>query len=255
MKLRNKIALVTGASSGIGRAVAEQMAVQGARLILVARRKERLDDLAATLNKKHGTDVYVVALDLQDQAAIEQAIESLPEGWAAIDILVNNAGLALASEPFQKCDIDQWNTMIDTNIKGLLCITYAVVQGMIERNSGYIVNVGSTAGRQIYPGGNVYSATKYAVKAISRSLRLDLSGYAIRVTDIAPGCVDTEFSTVRWDDKKRADDFYSDFDALQADDIADTILFCVTRPAHVNVSELVVYPTDQANATTISRKQ
>jgi hypothetical protein len=253
MKLTGKIALVTGASSGIGRSVAEQLASQGARLILAARRVERLQSLADSLKNEHGTDVLVIPLDVQDQAAVKQTIESLPDEWAAIDILINNAGLALASEPFHNCDIEQWNTMLDTNVKGVLCVTHAVVQGMVQRNSGHIVNVGSIAGRQAYPGGNVYCASKYAVKAISRSLRIDLSGYAIRVSEIAPGAVDTEFSVVRWDDKDRADQFYADFHPLVADDVAETILFCVTRPPHVNVSELVVYPTDQANATTINK--
>jgi NADP-dependent 3-hydroxy acid dehydrogenase YdfG len=254
MSLKEKIVWVTGASSGIGRAVAQQMAQQGARLILTARRLDRLESLAASLKEKHGTQVYVAQLDMQDQFAVKKTIDLLPESWKAIDILVNNAGLALASEPFQACSLDQWSTMIDTNLKGLLCITHGVVQGMIERNSGHIVNMGSIAGREYYRGGNVYSATKQAVRAISQSLRIDLSGYAIRVSEIAPGAVNTEFSTVRWNDKERADTFYKDFQPLLANDVAEAVLFCVTRPAHVNVSEIVIYPTDQANATTISRK-
>jgi NADP-dependent 3-hydroxy acid dehydrogenase YdfG len=191
---------------------------------------------------------------MQDQAAIADAIATLPIEWSRIDILVNNAGLALSSEPFHKADLQQWNTMIDTNVKGLLCMTHAVLQGMIERNSGHIINIGSIAGRQNYPGGNVYCASKHAVKSISQSLRIDLSGYAIRVTEIAPGAVNTEFSTVRWNDKTKADKFYEDFKPLWAQDIADTILFCVTRPSHVNIAELVVYPTDQADARTLNRQ-
>lgn len=254
MKLNNKIALITGASSGIGYATAEQMAEQGAKLILTARRLDRLEALAESLREKHGTEVLPLQLDLQDTAAIKQAIENLPAEWNAIDILVNNAGCALSSKPFQNCSIEQWTTMIDTNVKGLLAMTHAVVQGMITRNSGHLVNIGSTAGRETYPGGNVYCATKHAVKVINQSLRIDLSGYAIRVSEVAPGAVNTEFSTVRWQDKEKADGFYADFNPLVAADIADAVLYCVTRPAHVNVSEIVVYPTDQANATMIKRR-
>lgn len=255
MKLKQKLALVTGASSGIGHATAKQLAAEGARLILTARRVERLQALAEFLRKEYNSDIQVIALDLRDIEAIKHTIESLTPTWSAIDILVNNAGLALASEPFHRCDIEQWNTMLDTNVKALLAMTHAVVQGMIARNSGHIVNIGSIAGRNTYPGGNVYCASKYAVKAISRSLRIDLSGYAIRVSEIAPGAVNTEFSSVRWNDKARADEFYNDFNPLVAEDIAETVVFCVTRPAHVNVAELVVYPTDQANATTINRRK
>ena len=254
MKLKGKTALITGASSGIGWAIAEQLAQQGARLILTARRVERLESLAVSLKNKYQSVVHLIALDVQDQAAVSKAIGSLPEAWKAIDILVNNAGLALASKPFHDCSLEQWNTMIDTNVKGLLFVTHAVVQRMIERNAGHIVNIGSIAGRESYPGGNVYCASKQAVKAISQSLRLDLSGYLIRVTEIAPGAVNTEFSTVRWNDKERADTFYKDFQPLDANDVAETVLFCITRPPHVNISEMVVFPTDQACATMINRK-
>ena len=247
--LVGKVALVTGASSGIGEATAIELAKHGADIILAARRSDRINTLADKLSKEYGIRTLTVVLDVCNQQQVIDSIHNLPAEFAKIDILINNAGLALGSDSMQNSNTHNWNTMIDTNIKGLLYVTHAVLPIMIKHNNGHIVNISSIAGIEHYSGGNVYSATKHAVRAISKSLRLDLNGYQIRVSDIAPGATNTEFSTVRWKDKQRADEFYSKFNPLVAEDIADTILFCVTRKPHVNVESLVVYPTDQACAT------
>ena len=254
-KLTNKIVFITGASSGIGKACTEQFAAEGAKLILTARRRERLESLSAELKSKHNNDVLCLNLDVQDQKNVASTIEKLPHDWQNIDILINNAGKALSTNKIQEGELDDWEDMIDTNIKGLLYVTRAILPGMIARNSGYIINISSTAGHHNYASGNVYCATKHAVRSLSESMRLDLCGTAIRVTDIAPGMVHTEFSEVRWKgDKAKADDFYKNMTPLNANDIADSIIFCVTRPAHVNIAELVIYPTDQASPTVVSRK-
>ena len=243
-----KIALITGASSGIGRAIAIELAKHGADLILISRRGERLNQLAQELTANYQVKVLPIVLDVRDKILVEETIKNLPNEWKNVDILVNSAGLALSSDLIQDASPDNWDTMIDTNIKGLLYITHAVLKNMIERNSGHIVNISSTAGVETYQRGNVYCSTKHAVRAISKSLRLDLAGLKIRVSDIAPGATNTEFSTVRWGgDKDRADAFYSTFEPLLAEDIADTILFCVTRKPHVNVESMVVFPTDKAS--------
>jgi NADP-dependent 3-hydroxy acid dehydrogenase YdfG len=250
MKLTNKIILITGASSGIGYATAKLFAEQGANLILTARRLDRIIKLRDELQEKFKVNVLAVALDVQNSKAVLKTISSLPEKFKNIDILINNAGLALDSDPIQNGIIEHWETMIATNINGLLYLTRAILPSMIERKTGHIVNMGSIAGRHIYRTGNVYIATKHAVKAITEAIRIDTLGYNIRVTEIAPGAVHTEFSQVRWGgDKQRSDEFYSKFEALQAEDIADLILFSVTRPAHVNISEIVAYPTQQAVGT------
>jgi 3-hydroxy acid dehydrogenase / malonic semialdehyde reductase len=252
--LNNTIVLITGASSGIGQAAAEHFAAAGARVILTARRVERLQELATTLQQQHGTDVHSIQLDVQDKNAVAQAINNLPEKWQDIDILLNNAGVAITSDLIQDGQPNNWDTMIDTNIKGVLYLTHAVLPGMLVRNSGHIINTGSIAGHECYLGGNVYSATKHAVRSLSKSLRVDLGGSAIRVSEVDPGAVNTEFSTMRWQDKNKADNFYNDFDPLVATDIAECILFCATRPAHVNIAELVVYPTEQASANHLNKR-
>lgn len=248
--LKNKIVLITGASSGIGEACARHFAEQGAKLILTARRIERLEKLASELK----TEVLSLQLDVQDKSAVSDAINNLSPEWRNIDILVNNAGLALDSLPIQSGHIENWETMIQTNVNGLLYVTHAIVPGMIERKTGHIVNIGSVAGHDAYANGNVYCATKAAVRAISKSMRIDLLGKNIRVSEIAPAATNTEFCTVRWKDKQRADDFYKDFDPLVADDIADAIIYCVTRPPHVNIAELVIYPTEQATVSLFHRE-
>ncbi|MFN8770174.1 MAG: SDR family NAD(P)-dependent oxidoreductase [Neisseriaceae bacterium] len=251
--LTGKIAVITGASSGIGEATAYELAKACVNLILVGRRQKRIEILAQEIEKDFKVKVLPVIIDVRDKNKVAEFVNNLSDVWKDIDILVNNAGLALTTDLFPNANTDNWDTMIDTNIKGLLYMTHAVLPNMIARNTGHIINISSIAGLECYLGGNVYSSTKHTVRAISKSLRLDLNNYNIRVSDIAPGAVNTEFSTVRWNDKERADAFYSDFNPLLAEDIADAILYCVTRKPHVNVESLVVMPTDQASATTINR--
>ncbi len=245
--LKNKIVLITGASSGIGKACAEYFAKSGAHLILTARRVERLESLSQML-KTHGVDSLSLEMDVQDKIQVSKTLAVLPDRWRNIDILVNNAGLALDSLPIQEGNIDHWDTMINTNVHGLLYVTRTILPGMIERNSGHIVNIGSVAGHDCYSTGNVYCATKHAVRAISQGMRIDLLGTNIKVTEIDPGAVHTEFSAVRWKDKEKSDKFYDDFTPLVAEDIADAIIYATTRPAHVNISEMIIYPVDQASA-------
>ncbi len=244
---------LTGASSGIGKACAEQFAALGARLIITARRVDRLTDLAETLKATYKIEVLAIELDIQDYAMINKVIDELPDNWKNIDTLVNNAGLALSSDPFQKLELSAIDTVIDTNVKGLLYMTRALLPGMIERNSGHVINIGSTAGHSYYAGGNVYCATKHAVKAVTHCLRIDLAGTPIRVSEIAPGAVKTEFSEVRWQDKARADAFYDKFTPLLPDDIARSVVFCAIQPPHVNVVEIMVMATEQNAPTMITR--
>lgn len=254
LSLQNKIILITGASSGIGAACAKVFADAGARLILAARRYEKLEQLATTLQLTSQT-VYLVELDVRDRIAVELAISHLPPEWSNIDILVNNAGLSRGLDKLYQGNFLDWEEMIDTNIKGLLYLTRYVVPGMVERQNGHIINIGSIAGHQTYPGGNVYCGTKAAVKAISEGLKQDLLGTPIRVTSVDPGMVETEFSQVRFHgDHQRAEKVYQGVTPLTADDIADTIFFCVTRPAHVNINEVILMPVDQASATLVNRK-
>lgn len=254
LSLNNQIIFITGASSGIGKACAEQYAALGASLILTARRVDRIEALAEELTKKHGVKCLAIQMDVTEQDQVIELIANLPPEWQAINILINNAGLALSSDPIQSGKFTDWNTMIDTNIRGLLYVTHAILPGMIERDHGHIVNIGSIAGRDPYPGGNVYCATKHAVKSLTQALRIDLLGTSIRVTEVAPGATETEFSKVRWNDQERSDQFYSQFKALTADDVADSIVYATTRPAHVNISELVLYPTCQATTNHIHKK-
>ncbi len=237
------IALITGASAGFGAAIARRFAADGVRLILAGRRVERLEALAAELGNSH-----VLALDVRDRAAVEAAIAGLPPDFAAIDLLVNNAGLALGLGPAQSASLDDWDAMVDTNIKGLMYVTRAVLPGMIERGAGHVVNMGSTAGDFPYPGGNTYGATKAFVRQFSQNLRADLWGTPIRVTDVEPGLVGgTEFSTVRFGgDAQKAAAIYDGADALTPDDIADAVHWVATRPARVNVNLVQVMPVCQA---------
>ncbi len=251
--LKNKIVLITGASSGIGAACAEQFAQLGCHLILTARRKERIQTLATNLSQQYAIRALPIELDVRDKQQVIKLVNTLSDDWQNIDILINNAGLALDSLPVQKGNLEHWDTMIQTNINGLLYMTHTTLQGMLKRNAGHIINISSVAGHGCYPSGNVYSATKHAVRALSQSLRLDLLGTKIRVSDIAPGAVNTEFSTVRWENKEKADKFYEDFTPLSANDVAEAIVFCATRPPHVSVAELVVYPTDQASMNHLHR--
>lgn len=245
--LKNKIILITGATSGIGKAVAYQAGSLGANLILLARREEKLESLKQELVETFGIKVFLIKADIRNRDLIKNSLNNLPEDFKNIDILINNAGLGLSSDLIQKGELNNWDIMIDTNIKGLLTMVHFVLPGMLERQLGHIVNLGSVAGHEVYSGGNIYCATKHAVRALSKSLRIDLLGTGIKVTDIAPGAVHTEFSEVRWKDKKKSDDFYAQFNPLKPEDIADNIIYAITRPAHVNISEMVIYPTDQAS--------
>lgn len=254
LSLKNKIVFITGASSGIGKACAYYFAKQGCRLILTARREDRIQQTARDLTQKYSTEVLTIRLDVRDKEQIHSLFLNLSPEWVQIDILVNNAGLALDTAKMQDSSIDNWDVMIDTNIKGLLYVTHEALQIMLPRNSGHIINVGSIAGQDHYPGGNIYCATKHAVQAITKNLRIDLLGKAIRVSEIAPGAVNTEFSEVRWNDKERADNFYKGFQPLTADDIADAVLYCATRPLHVDVSQMTLFPTAQASANYLHKE-
>jgi 3-hydroxy acid dehydrogenase/malonic semialdehyde reductase len=253
--LKDKIVFVTGASSGIGQATAQAFAAQGARILMCARRGERLEKLAQTLEFEHKTPVHYFRLDVRDQPAVDKAVAGLAPEWREIDVLVNNAGLSRGLDKLPHGLVEDWEEMIDTNVKGILYVSRAVLPGMIERGRGHIINVGSIAGHEVYPAGNVYCATKFAVRALSMGLRLDLCGTPIRVSEISPGMVETEFSLVRFHgDAERAGKVYQGLTPLGADDIADAAIWCATRPAHVNVSEVVVMPTAQASTALTHRK-
>ncbi len=250
MEIKEQTAFITGASSGIGRACAEHFAKHGANLILAARRVARLEKASKELSSKYGVQVSYFQMDVQDKKQIEAVFKHIT---TEIDILVNNAGLALSTDKIQEGSVDNWDIMIDTNVKGLLYVTRSILPSMIKRNKGHIINIGSIAGQGYYLTGNVYCATKHAVKAISHSLRLDLMGTAIRVSEVDPGLVETEFSEVRWNDRERAKQLYQGFQPLTAEDIADAVLYCATRPPHVNISEIHVYPQAQASLHNVYR--
>ncbi len=253
--LRNRTVLVTGASSGIGAACARAFARSGARLILCARRVERLHEAAQGLRDLGAADLHLFQLDVRDQRAVESAIEGLPEQWRAIDILVNNAGLSRGLDPIQQGSIQDWDEMIDTNIKGLLYVSRAVLPGMVERSAGHVINIGSIAGHEVYPKGNVYCATKHAVGAITRGMLMDLFGTGVRVSTVDPGLVETEFSVVRFrGDDQRASTVYQGLVPLTPDDVAEAVHYCATRPPHVNIQEMILMPTAQATATMVDRK-
>ncbi|MFZ2055529.1 MAG: SDR family oxidoreductase [Candidatus Aminicenantales bacterium] len=255
ISLKNKVVLITGASSGIGRSCAVAFAREGARLILAARRNERLEELGIELKCKLGEDIFFLVFDVRDQPAVERGISGLPAEWAEIDVLVNNAGLSRGLDKLHEGKLEDWEEMIDANIKGLLYVSRAVIPGMVKRGGGYVINIGSIAGHEVYPGGNVYCATKFAVGALSKGMRLDLSGTGLRVSQVSPGMVETEFSLVRFrGDKGRAEKVYQGLTPLSPDDIADAVVYCATRPVHVNISEMIVMPTDQASTTMVHRK-
>lgn len=247
--------LITGASSGIGEACARAYAERGKELVLAARRVDRLERLAEELRAKHAVPIHLQALDVRDRAAVEEWIARDSALLSRVEVLVNNAGLAKGLDPLQGGSIEDWEQMIDTNLKGLLYVTRGILPLMLQAGRGHIVNMGSVAGRWNYPKGNVYSATKAAVRALNESLRLDLSGTGIRVTEIAPGMVETEFSEVRLSDVDKAKAVYQGMKPLSAHDIAEAIVWCTERPAHVNVQEIVLYPVAQASPTVVSRGQ
>ncbi len=253
--MKSPIAFITGATSGIGEAVAHQLAAAGYRLILTGRREERLRALTEVLLKAHGSDIQWLCFDVRDRAAAIAALQGLSSDWQAVDVLVNNAGLSQGLEPIHVGDEGDWDTMIDTNVKGLLTISKLVSGWMIGRGQGHIIHVSSTAGKEVYANGAVYCASKHAVEAITKALRLELNAYGIKVSSIAPGLTETEFSEVRFKgDKARAAQVYQGFEPLVAQDIAEAVWFMINRPAHVNIADLTIMPTAQA-ASGVVKKQ
>lgn len=255
MKLLQKIVLITGASSGIGLECARVFAEAGARLVLLARRSSRLTSLADELHKTHRTEVLCLECDVRSNHAVVSALASLPNNWQSVDILINNAGLSRGLEKLHEGKVSDWEEMIDTNLKGLLYVSRAVLPGMVHRKSGMVINIASIAGREVYPNGNVYCATKHAVRALSEGMRIDANGTGVRVCNIDPGLVQTEFSAVRFHgDTTKAEMVYKGYTPLHGRDIAETVLFCATRPPHVVIADMLVLPTDQAAATIVHKQ-
>jgi 3-hydroxy acid dehydrogenase / malonic semialdehyde reductase len=253
--LSNKIVLITGASSGIGKACAYDFAREGASVIILARRKEKLNALAEELKRDFNTEVRVLSLDLRNQNEVEAGFNSLPEEWKNIDVLINDAGLARGLSKIHEADTTHWEEMIDTNIKGLLYITRLVAPYMVKRESGHIINIGSTAGHEVYDSGNVYCATKFAVKALTQSIRIDLLSKNVKVTSVDPGMVLTEFAYVRFSgDEEKINKVYKGVVPLTAEDVSQAVLFAATRPAHVNINEIIITPSAQASSTQVYRK-
>lgn len=251
----SKITLITGATAGIGEACAHVFARERYDVIITGRRADRLEKLARQLKKEYNVNVLTVEFDVRDREEVISKIEALPDEWKKVNVLVNNAGLSQGLDPIQDGSYEDWETMIDTNVKGLLYVTKVVSNWMIGNGFGHIVNLGSIAGKEVYPNGNVYCASKHAVDALNKGMRIDLLPYGIRVTAIHPGAVETEFSEVRFKgDKSRAKKVYDGFEPLVAKDIAETIWFVVSRPPHVNINELTIMPTAQANSVNIYRK-
>jgi len=252
---QQKIACITGASAGIGAATANVLAANGYHLILIARRKNKTDELAKQLQQQFNIQTLTIELDVRKRAEVTSTFSNLPENWKKIDILVNNAGLASGLSTIDKGDIDDWEVMIDTNIKGLLYVTRNVAPLMIQKGSGHIVNIGSIAGKEVYANGNVYCATKHAVDALTKAMRIDMAIHPIKVTAIHPGAVETEFSIVRFNgDAERAKKIYEGFESLSAADVAEAVWFAVSRPVHVNINKLTIMPTAQPIASIIHRK-
>jgi len=248
-----RIAFITGATSGIGKATAELLAKNNFRLILCGRRKERLTVISEELSKS--TDVHTLCFDVRDRSETIAAIQSLPDSWKTIDVLINNAGNAHGLSPIQSGSVDDWDAMMDINVKGLLYVSRDIIPGMTERKSGHIINIGSIAGKEVYTNGNVYCGSKFAVDAITNGMRLDLNPFGIKVTGIHPGLVNTEFSNVRFKgDQEKASKVYQGISPLTAVDIAEIILFILTRPAHVVIADMIVFPTAQASATLVKRE-
>jgi 3-hydroxy acid dehydrogenase / malonic semialdehyde reductase len=250
-----KIALITGATSGIGKAIAQILALNGYDLILTGRREELLNNLSESIRKETESEVITLCFDVRDLSQVEKAIDSLTGKWKNVDLLINNAGLAVGLEPVNSGVVDDWERMIDTNVKGLLYVSRKISSQMVARESGHIINLSSIAGREVYANGAVYCGSKHAVEAITKAMRIELLPFGIKVSSISPGMVDTEFSTVRFKgDKERADNVYKGLTPLYAQDIAEAILFMATRPKHVNIDELVIKPTDQASARDYRRR-
>jgi NADP-dependent 3-hydroxy acid dehydrogenase YdfG len=250
----NRIVLITGATAGIGEATARMFAKEGDHLILTGRRTDRLNSLKKELENVFNARTYLLTFDIRSNKEVEAAIDSLPEDWRRIDILVNNAGLAAGLDPVQDASIDDWDIMIDTNVKGLLYITRKILPWMIKRKQGHIINVGSIAGKEVYSKGGIYCATKHAVDALSKGMRIDLVDTGIKVSQVSPGAVETEFSMVRFKgDKERAEKVYQGYQPLKAEDIAEVIRFTTSLPKHVNINDVLVMPTAQANSTVFDK--
>lgn len=253
MTIKNPIAFITGATSGIGKSTAILFAANGIDVVLCGRRQDRLDILKEELSQQ--TKVHTLCFDVRNKSDVFEAINSLPNDFSAIDILINNAGNAHGLDPIEEGSTDDWDAMLDINVKGLLYVSKAIIPQMIAKKSGHIIHIGSTAGKEVYPKGNVYCASKHAVDAINQGMRMDLNPYGIRVGAVNPGLVETEFSNVRFKgDNTRAENVYKGFKPLKPEDIADIIHFVVTRPYHVNIADLVVMPTAQANATMVKKE-
>lgn len=251
----NKIAFITGASAGIGKSCAEVFAREGFNLVLTARRLEKLKELAEEIRNDFNVEVKAIQMDVRIKTEVQKGWESLPEEWKVVDLLINNAGLSQGLDPIFSGDTDDWDRMIDTNIKGLLYISRVILPQMKERKSGHVINIGSIAGREVYPNGNVYCATKHAVDALNKAMRIDLLPYGIKVSALNPGAVETEFSIVRFKgDKARASRVYEGFEPLHAKDIAEAAWFVASRPQHVNINEMLVMPTAQANGTLFNKQ-
>jgi 3-hydroxy acid dehydrogenase / malonic semialdehyde reductase len=255
-KLKGKTVFITGASAGIGAACASAFAQEGARLLLAARRLDRLVEMAPKLEEEGAADVHCFALDVRDNTAVTAAVANLSNEWKQIDILVNNAGLSRGLDKVYAGNVEDWDEMIDTNVKGLLYVTRAVTPGMVERGAGHVINLGSTAGEMTYPNGAVYCATKAAERAINDGLRQDVMGTPVRVTSVDPGMVETDFSLVRFrGDEERAGKVYQNITPLTPADVADTIVWAATRPMHVNIARVVITSIDQANSVLFNRRQ
>ena len=253
--LENKIVLITGASSGIGKSCAKEFAKIKCNLVLVARRKQKLELLAEELKKDYQVDILTFKVDVRNYEEVESFYNNLPAEWKQIEILINNAGLARGLDKFYEGKVEDWNEMIDTNIKGLIYVSRVIIPQMVERESGHIINIGSTAGHDTYPMGNVYAATKFAVKALSQSFRIDLLDKGIKVSSVDPGMVETEFSKVRFSgDEERAKKVYQGLTPLSPDDVADAVVYCATRPKHVNINQIILTPLAQASSNFVVRK-
>jgi 3-hydroxy acid dehydrogenase/malonic semialdehyde reductase len=251
----NRIAIITGASAGIGRATAELLARNEFDLVITGRRSQHLESLEEEIRSKTSSDVLSLSFDIRDRMAVREAVDKLTGKWKNVDLLVNNAGLAAGLDHIYEGNVEDWEQMIDTNLKGLLYITRLITPGMVKRGKGHIINIGSIAGKEAYEKGNVYNATKFGVDGLTRAMRIDLVEHGIKVTSINPGAVETEFSMVRFKgDRKKAGKVYEGFTPLYAEDIAEAILFAVTRPPHVNVDDMTILSTAQASATRIARK-
>ncbi|RLD91636.1 MAG: NAD(P)-dependent oxidoreductase [Bacteroidetes bacterium] len=250
-----KLILITGATSGIGLACAKKFAADGNNLILTGRRVDRLEEISTLLQKEFAVNVKTIQMDVRDKETVFSSLAALSGEWSKIDILINNAGLAVGLETIQDGETDDWERMIDTNVKGLLYVTRAILPGMVKRKSGHVINIGSIAGKEVYPNGNVYCGTKFAVDALTRAIRIDTVQAGIKVTQIAPGAVETEFSIVRFKgDKEKADNVYKGFEPLRPEDVANSVFYVTTLPPHVNINDLLIMPTAQASATVLYKK-